>query len=277
MAANRVTEGLESRGDPVEQRPVLRGYVSTLRPAPTNFPEPGSEANLLWVVAPGYSLDRPLGPCWWNADHGATLPKQGNTVVVNFDDKGIPTVVSWEASRTPEPKPSLVSALPSEPTDGQEVYFQSTAMGEKGVVWHLRFRTASLEHKWEFVGGAALYAATAAVVGTESATYVALTGGPSITLPLAGDYEMGHFAGMEQSVATAICRATLKLGTAGAADTESFIFEAVNATGLGSGSKTMTRSGLATGAVVEMQYKQIFGGKATFGNREMWCRPVRVG
>jgi len=105
MAGNAVTQLLQSRGDPVEQRSVLRGYVSTLLPAPTGFPEPGSDANLLWVITPEYSTDRPLGPCQWSADHGTSLPTQGAAVVVAIDAAGIPTVVWWEGMQQ-EPEPS---------------------------------------------------------------------------------------------------------------------------------------------------------------------------
>jgi hypothetical protein len=69
---------------------------------------PGSEENLLWVITPEYSTERPLGPCQWSADHGASLPAPGAAVVVAFDAQGIPTVVWWEGSQT-EPAPSAES------------------------------------------------------------------------------------------------------------------------------------------------------------------------
>jgi hypothetical protein len=91
------TQLLQSTGDPVEQSRVVRGYISTNRPAPAGFPVPGSEANLLWVITPETSLERPWGPCQWNADHGSTLPAQGAECDIVFDDHEIPTVVWWAA------------------------------------------------------------------------------------------------------------------------------------------------------------------------------------
>jgi len=95
MSGANVADLLKSTADVNVQPKVIRGYISTNRAAPTGFPVPDSEDNLLWVISPAYSLDRPIGPCWWNADHGASLPAQGTEVVVIFDDQEIPTVIFW--------------------------------------------------------------------------------------------------------------------------------------------------------------------------------------
>ena len=107
MSANKVTELLQSRGDPVEQPPLIRGYISgavgaskALLTAPEGFPAPGSETNLLWVIAPEYSTVKPLGPCQWNADHGKTLPAQFAKCVLAFDNEDVPTVLWWEGAYT---------------------------------------------------------------------------------------------------------------------------------------------------------------------------------
>jgi hypothetical protein len=94
------TQLLQSTGDPVEQSRVVRGYISTNQPAPTGFPTPGSQENLLWVIDPEASVDRPLGPCQWNADHGATLPAQGAECVVITDNQEVPTVVWWAGAHS---------------------------------------------------------------------------------------------------------------------------------------------------------------------------------
>lgn len=103
MSANRVTEIFQSRGDPVELPAAIRGYVSgavgpagSLLTAPAAFPKPGSEENLLWVIAPEYSTVRPFGPCPWMPVWGKTLPAQYAKVVVTVDNENVPTVVWWE-------------------------------------------------------------------------------------------------------------------------------------------------------------------------------------
>lgn len=84
----------------------------------------------------------------------------------------------------------LVTSLPASPVDGQEVYFLADATN--GVTWHLRYRAGSTSgYKWEYLGGSPL---TAAVDTSEqhpgaNGTWQNLaTNGPSIVLPLSGDY-----------------------------------------------------------------------------------------
>ena len=82
---------------------------------------------------------------------------------------------------------AFVTALPTSPVDGQEVYYQ--ADGTNGVIWHLRYRAASSSaNKWEFVGGSALGVTNtnlgALAIGT---TPIELTG-QRVVLPLAGTY-----------------------------------------------------------------------------------------
>lgn len=97
MGGVNTTQLLASTGDPIEQPVLVRGYVSTVRPAPISFSEP------VWVIVPGYSTDRPLGPCEWPAIHGASLPLQGAECVVGFDDQHKPTLVWWSGAYD-EPK-----------------------------------------------------------------------------------------------------------------------------------------------------------------------------
>lgn len=110
----------------------------------------------------------------------------------------------WIDTDEPEVTPSvpqLVSALPGSPVDGQEIYFQSTAMAADGIAWHLRYRaTASSVYKWEFLGGAPLYNLVAQNAGTASGTYTDLaTPGPDVTVPLAGDYMVAQGCGAANS------------------------------------------------------------------------------
>lgn len=90
--------------------------------------------------------------------------------------------------------PSLVSALPGSPIDGQEVYYQNTAMGNAGIVWTFRYRAASASiHKWEFVGGPKWVAGPSGSINFAKAEEKALTVGPEITIPITGTYQVGLF------------------------------------------------------------------------------------
>src|SRR5262245_6374962 len=60
-----------------------------------------------------------------------------------------------------------------------------------GVTWRLLYRAAETTYKWHYVGGPPLYSEVAAEETTGSASYVALTtAGPSVTLPVGGDYDV---------------------------------------------------------------------------------------
>lgn len=88
--------------------------------------------------------------------------------------------------------PPLVTALPSSPAEGQEVYFQTTAMAAANSIWHLRYRAAVVgANKWELLGGSALYdhnINTSIQQTANISTYAAMTNTPTVTLPLSGDY-----------------------------------------------------------------------------------------
>lgn len=117
----------------------------------------------------------------------------------------------------------VVSALPTNPYDGQEVYYLASAT--KGVVWHLRYRAASASaYKWEFLGGAALTAQQPDVTGIFGTgawgtleQLAADTATNSIVIPLAGDYELQHNGTIEQNtVGTPHCYLAVGYGGTGA-------------------------------------------------------------
>ena len=85
---------------------------------------------------------------------------------------------------------AYVTSLPSSPVDGQEVYYAADATN--GVIWHLRYRSgSSSSYKWEYVGGGQIgfWATDASPPSITSTSYAAI-GSNSVTLPLAGDYEL---------------------------------------------------------------------------------------
>lgn len=172
----------------------------------------------------------------------------------------------------------LVSTLPLEPYDGQEVYFQSATMATAGVIWHLRYRAASASsHKWEFIGGAPLSAEAAAAVNITSVAYVTATGGPSLTVPLAGDYEIGLTVQLAQEAVGDFAIAAVKLGAAVGDDANGVLFKAAGVSQLVVANRTMVRANLAAAALLEVVYRTGSGGNGNFARRELWTRPIRVG
>ena len=87
--------------------------------------------------------------------------------------------------------PPIVTQLPSQATVGDQVLYAADATN--GVYWHLQYDGLGT-YPWKFIGGSPL---TASAVGTYSSpatgstsNYVnsGLSGSPTITAPLAGDY-----------------------------------------------------------------------------------------
>jgi len=90
--------------------------------------------------------------------------------------------------------PSYVTSLPASPIDGQEIYYGADATN--GIIWHLRYRSASSStYKWEYIGGPSLtnYVVTDQTTTSNSIVDLA-TDGPSITVPVSGDYEINFYA-----------------------------------------------------------------------------------
>lgn len=79
----------------------------------------------------------------------------------------------------------VVTALPSNAIIGQQVAFQADATN--GVYWNFIYDGVGT-YPWKFIGGPAMRSSVSGNVATSSPTGTA-SSGPSLTLPLAGDYE----------------------------------------------------------------------------------------
>lgn len=91
--------------------------------------------------------------------------------------------------------PGTVTSLPGAPYDGQVINYLADATN--GIVWRLRYRsTAPAPYRWEFIGGSQLLAEVLPGVNlsgpASGSNYMDIPGspGPTLTMPLAGDYEL---------------------------------------------------------------------------------------
>lgn len=257
----------------VDQRTVVDGFVSTTQPAPTSF------SDQLFVVVPEYSTTEAFGPCDWGAIHGTALPAQGAKVVIVFDEREVPVVVWWEGTQAEPASPSLVSSLPVSPLDGEEVYFQSSGMATEGVVWKLRYRSgSSFEHKWEFVGGTRLSAGPVGAITTKAIGYTALTGGPSVTVPLPGDYIATVVCFMQLMVVGAQnIEVAITHGGAAIAEGAFFVPTAQFSGGRFSSGDQPTFAGLSAGEVLTISVVTSGGLETSFSAGLIALTPVRVG
>ena len=68
---------------------LVHGVVSYEQAAPAHFSDP------LFVTVPGHSSEVPIRFDFWPAVNGATLPARGADVLVGYDERGVPFVVTW--------------------------------------------------------------------------------------------------------------------------------------------------------------------------------------
>jgi hypothetical protein len=171
----------------------------------------------------------------------------------------------------------FVTDLPVAPTDGDEIRF--LADGDAGVVWHLRYRAkAPSDYRWEFIGGSALLdvVATDEAISSGYSVYKDLgTVGPSVTIPLDGEYRLRLGVRIMHS-GTDVCAMGWETDSTAASDANA-IYTNVN----GSGSRVhhsreYDTLELVTGDVVTAKYLTN-SGTANFVHRTMSLIPVRVG
>jgi len=98
--------------------------------------------------------------------------------------------VQTQQIRTLQSASPRVTALPTSPYDGMEVVYLADATN--GIAWNLKYRAASASaYKWEFIGGMPLEALIEAA-GTRTVANafgdLGSGAGPTITVPLGGDY-----------------------------------------------------------------------------------------
>lgn len=177
----------------------------------------------------------------------------------------------------------LVSTLPSSPVDGQEVFYQASGtMATNGVVWHLRYDASSASaYKWEYVGGPPISAYVATdqtrAIGTG---YGALaTAGPSVTLPLAGDYYVSLSAYFRNGASDGAAYFSYQIGASAASDSDALFGESAGTANSPSVTSQFTLLKTALTAVtLTAQYKATgSSSSATFSRRSMIVTPVRVG
>jgi len=174
----------------------------------------------------------------------------------------------------------VVTALPGSPIDGQVIYY--TADATNGVVWKLRYRSASASaYKWEYVGGNELSSIdlnSRTILTAAVTTFATYTSAPSITAPLAGDYRVMFGAILLNGSSGNTCNARIGVSVAAGAVTNYGIHN-LNQTVLNLGVSVAVNA-LLTG-VSATNVIDVRGGSNgfnhTFTNSYLYIRPVRVG
>ena len=165
----------------------------------------------------------------------------------------------------------ILTALPGTAIDGQVIYYNADSTN--GVVWQLRYRSASASaYKWEFVGGSPLVSTVIASESTTSTSFTDLaTVGPSITVPLAGDYDV-EIGGYTNSSGASVTIQGFAVGASSATDGESTRGNANQ----GNPRMRYRKTGIAASTIIRMKYK-VAALTGSWDNRQMLVYPVRVG
>lgn len=209
---------------------------------------------------------------------GSTASGGANTLAVldgiEFDTE---TQASYPSAFVQINAPARVTTLPTSPVDGQECYYVADATN--GVLWHLRYNAGSASaYKWEFVGGGDRHEGPLGDLTTSSTTAVALTNGPTITLPLAGEY-IGELTlqMISQVVSSGFAQAAIYKDAVDAGmNGVVYVFQntgsgqALIATGFG-------KIAVTAGQVLSVRVSSANGLSNRFVNARLLARPVRVG
>lgn len=171
-----------------------------------------------------------------------------------------------------------VTSLPT--TDlyvGRRIVYVADATN--GVHWDLVFDGVG-SYPWKYVGGPELYAEVEADEGTGSTAYVDLaTVGPSVALPLAGDYMVSHgFNGYNTNASNQDMNMSYAIGGAAAvnADAVEPFVPASTAPGRGNWARTRRKPGLAA-VTLTAKYRVSGGANGQFFDRWLSAKPIRVG
>lgn len=225
------------------------------------------------------------GPTTWTKRGNLTGPPgpQGNTGQAEAWHSGLTAPASglgvagdWyvETQGSPPPVwvgPTYVTVLPTTPTDGTEVYY-AHAQG----IWHLRYRAgATAPYKWEFIGGTPLWAYDAANQAVTSATWAGTT--PSITAPLAGEYDISINAGGVGNQDGVYLGFGVQIGAAAMnAEANTSCSPRTPGYGVEMPTKTRRQTVAAAGTAVVGKAASLVGGTGGVYNRWVSFVPVRV-
>jgi len=202
------------------------------------------------------------------------LVEGSNITLTVSDDAGNNEVDVTIASSSSAP--TYQTTLPGAPTDGQETILVDSTTAPT-YSWLLRYNSTLA--KWEFIGGRPAFAEVATSETTSSATYTALaTAGPSIVLPVAGDYLVAIGAKSQPSTTSTTARMSYDIGGTGAVDVDAY--EASWGTAgdppLVNGTFQRVKTGLSA-VTLTAKYRNSTATTATFAKRWMSVYPVKLG
>lgn len=211
---------------------------------------------------------------------GTTLHRLGvgaNNTVLTADSTQTDGV-KWAAAATAS-NPPVVTTLPGSPADGDEVYYKFTPTAAPTTTvplfWHLRFDSTTTH--WYPVGGASpLYAQVLTSQTFTTGTFGDLaTVGPSLTVPLLGDYIVEHGAEISHSAVGGFSGMSYSVGATAAIDADMIQFHSAVANQTTNSMRAQSRAAVAAATAFVAKYRTS-AATATYAKRWMRITPVRV-
>lgn len=178
---------------------------------------------------------------------------------------------------TPKGDISYGTSLPGSPFDQQQHVLVDNATAPTWS-WLLQYVAAKSSNKWVFLGGSAAYAEVATLESTTSATYVALTtAGPSVAIPVAGNYTVTVEATVNTVTSSGVCYMSYDIGGTGAVDADALYYDSGSASANGcSVGRSKAKTGL-TAVTLTAKYHADGTNSSSFEKRRMSVVPIAIG
>lgn len=171
---------------------------------------------------------------------------------------------------------TLAGGPPASPQT-TDIWVAATGSANGGAWMFMYDSTIGDAYKWVFIGGAAVADFIAALDGTTSATFVALTNaGPSITVARAGVYIIEHGCDAIED-GSSYAGMSYDIGGSAASDNEAVWQGAASSPNQESTGATARTKTLTAGTALVAKYRTTAAGaQVRFRNRWMKVTPVRI-
>jgi hypothetical protein len=173
------------------------------------------------------------------------------------------------------PNAPLVTSLPSNAIDGQEVRY--LADNTNGIIWNLRYRAGSSStYKWEYIGGNPLFDFETASVSTTSGSFTSIAGDNlSVPIPLVGEYDVEIHALGSNNAGAFYWWLICPFGCSYPTSDQRGIRVGSQSAGAYTTGSHRSRVPLTVGTLTA-QYRQAAGGTMTVAERSFTVTPIRV-
>jgi hypothetical protein len=210
----------------------------------------------------------------WSSAAGNFYAAAGGTAAYAPMWLRVSKIVNQNDGLKPFWTPPVVTQLPSQATVGDQVIYAADATN--GVYWHLTYDGLGT-YPWKFIGGGQLFAEVITQQATTVTTgYTNLaTVGPSVTIPLAGDYDYRISARVQNPGSSLVTYTGLAVNNSVNGNDATLIYDTTVGTHEYAQMLERRKTGLAANDVLKMMY-YTSGGTSYWTNRSLYVTPIRV-